>query len=103
MKSFQKALRRYQDWPKRTDVKSKYKDGYENEAAPGIDVRLTCGLCQNICWGNPKDTAKNYKLLTNSGCVIQNPDGSIVILPPEEAEEYFKTLPKKHQKLYAIE
>jgi epoxyqueuosine reductase QueG len=98
-----KALRRYQTWPKRTDVKSKYKDGYENEAAPGVDVRLTCGFCQNICWGNPKDTAENYKILTNSGCVIQNPDGSIVTLPSEQAEEYFSLLPDKHQRKYVIE
>ena len=97
------ALRRYQTWPKRTDVKSKYKDGYVNEAAPGVDIRLTCGLCQNICWGNPKDTAENYKILTNSGCIIQNPDGSIVILPPEEAEKHFKALPDKHRKKYCID
>ena len=97
-----KALRRYQNWPQRTDVKSKYKDGYVNEAAPGVNIRLTCGMCQNICRGNTKDTAENYKILTESGCIVQNPDGSVVILPPDKAEEHFKTLPRKHQKLYKI-
>jgi len=98
-----RALRRYQTWPKRTDVESKYKDGYVNESAPGVDIRLTCGLCQNICWGNQKDTAENYKILTNSGCIVQNPDGSIVILSPEEAEKHFKALPDKHRKKYCFE
>ena len=97
-----KALRRYQTWPKRTDVKSKYKDGYENEAAPGVDVRLTCGMCQNLCWGNAKDTADNYRILTNSGCIIQNPDGSIDIFPSEEAEKHFEALPEKHRKKYTL-
>jgi epoxyqueuosine reductase QueG len=92
------AIRRYPNWPERTDRKG----GYVNEAAPGLNIRLTCGLCQIICWGNTKDTAENYRILTESGCIIQDPDGSIKIYPAEEAEEYFKSLPEKHQKLYTI-
>lgn len=93
-----RALRRYPDWPKRTDREG----GYVNEAAPGINIRLTCGMCQNLCWGNPKETAENYRILTKSGCIIQKPDGSITVLPPEDAEQFFKTLPEKHQKLYSL-
>jgi ferredoxin len=93
-----KTLRKYPSWPERTDRQG----GYINEAAPGINVRLTCGMCQNICWGNAKDTAENYRILTESGCIIQNPDGSIKVFPSEEAEEYFRSLPIKHQKLYCI-
>ena len=94
-----KALRRYPNWPERTDCEG----GYINEAAPGINIRLTCGMCQNICWANTKDTAENYKILTNSGCIIQNPDGSMVVLPPKEAEQHFNSLPKKHRRKYSVE
>jgi epoxyqueuosine reductase QueG len=48
---------------------------------------LTCGNCQLICWGNHEETAENYKLLINSGCVIENEQGENVILPPEEANK----------------
>jgi hypothetical protein len=48
---------------------------------------LTCGNCQLICWGDHEETAENYKMLVNSGCVIENEQGENVILPPEEAEK----------------
>ena len=64
------------------------------------DVKLTCGNCQLICWGNPKETKENYNILTNSGCVIQKEDGKIVILPPEKAEEVFNAIDRKHKRLY---
>lgn len=51
---------------------------------------MTCGNCQLICWGNHEDTAENYKILVNSGCVITNEKGENVILPPDEAEKVEK-------------
>ena len=93
-----RAIKRYPTWPERGG-----EEGYVNEAAPDLKIRLTCGMCQNICWGNSKDTAENYRLLIDSGCIIQNPDGSIVTLPSEEAEQYFQSLPKVHRKKYYIE
>lgn len=94
-----KAMKRYKKWPERADCEG----GYINEAAPGVNIRLTCGMCQNICWGDPKETAKNYKMLVDSGCIVQNPSGDFTVLPPDEAEEYFESLPKAHQKLYNLE
>jgi epoxyqueuosine reductase QueG len=93
-----RAMKRYKDWPDRTDADG----GYINEAAPGVNIRLTCGMCQNICWGDPKETAKNYKMLVDSGCIVQNPNGDFTVLPPEEAKEYFESLPEEHRKLYTL-
>ncbi|MHA2325110.1 MAG: hypothetical protein ACXACB_06910, partial [Promethearchaeota archaeon] len=39
---------------------------------------------------NLEDTAENYKILVNSGCVITNEKGENVILPPDEAEKVEK-------------
>jgi hypothetical protein len=39
-------------------------------------------------------------LLKNSGCVVQKEDGSIVVLPPEEAKKAFDELSPEHRKLY---
>lgn len=63
-------------------------------------VQLTCGNCQLICWGDPKETAKNYKILKNSGCVIQKEDGELIVLPPEKAREEFENMDPKRQRLY---
>jgi len=64
------------------------------------EINLTCGNCQLICWGDPEETKKNYEILTNSGCVVENPDGTIEILPPEEANQKFNNFPSKHKRLY---
>jgi len=75
-------------------------EGYENIALPGYNLHLTCGLCQSVCFGDPKETAEAYKMLTNAGCVIQTPGGDILALAPEEAEKKFNSFPRKHRRLY---
>jgi len=62
------------------------------------NVTLTCGNCQLICWGDPIETAENYKILTNSGCAVQKKNREIVVLPPDEAEELFLALGNKNRK-----
>ena len=62
------------------------------------NITLTCGNCQLICWGDPKETAENYKILTNSGCVVQKKSGELVILPTDEARDLFHELGNKNRK-----
>jgi hypothetical protein len=82
-------------WPKIDDG----SNGYDDPKLGG-KVQLTCGNCQIICWGDPKETAKNYKILKNSGCIIQEETGELRNLSKKEAEQYFNSLPKKRRKLY---
>jgi len=63
-------------------------------------IQLTCGNCQIVCWGDPKETAKNYKILVNSGCIIQREDGSMEAFPPDKAKEEFEKMPLKRQRWY---
>lgn len=51
------------------------------------DFILTCGNCQLICWGNHDETSENYRILTNSGCVLTKDNGDILIVSNEEADE----------------
>lgn len=82
-------------WPKIDDG----SDGYDDPKLGG-KVQLTCGNCQIICWGDTKETAKNFKILKNSGCIIQENTGELRVLPTKKAQEYFNSLPKKRRKLY---
>ena len=66
-------------------------------------VQLSCGNCQIICWGDTKETAKNYKILVNSGCVIQKEDGTLEVFPPDKAKEEFEKMPLKRQRWYRKE
>ena len=71
----------------------------DRKSTKGV-IQLTCGNCALICWGDPKETAENYKLLTNSGCVIQKEDGEIVALPPDKAQEEFDKMDPKLKRRY---
>lgn len=70
-------------------------------SVPGLKLATTCGMCQLVCFGDKKENAKNYKLLTKSGCAVQEPDGTIVILSPEEAEKKLQQMPEEHTALYS--
>jgi len=74
--------------------------GFTPSVGGKTNVRLTCGNCNYICFGDRDETRENYRLLTSSGCVIQLENGEKVVLPPEEALEAFKKMPPEHQALY---
>jgi hypothetical protein len=76
-------------------------NGYQPASYGGMaSVQLTCGNCQFVCAGNPKETAQRYKILVNSGCVIQDEDGKLEVFPPDKAKEVFESMPIKKQHLY---
>jgi epoxyqueuosine reductase QueG len=56
---------------------------------PLLDKRigLTCGNCQIICVADKEERKRRYKVLTESGCVVQNTDGSLDVVSPAEAAE----------------
>ena len=48
------------------------------------DLYLTCGNCQLICFGDPKETKENYNFLINSGYSILDENGNIKVVSAEE-------------------
>lgn len=75
--------------------------GFEPTTLGGkVNIRLTCGICNYICFGDKDETRENYRLLTSSGCVIQREDGEKIVLPSEEAAEEFEKMDSVHQALY---
>ncbi|MHA1425754.1 MAG: epoxyqueuosine reductase [Candidatus Helarchaeota archaeon] len=95
IKVLAEAVFKYLKWPPRDPP-----GGFFHPLLKDKKIRLTCGMCQKICWGNEEETRKNYNLLINSGCVLQTPEGEILVRPPEEAQKIFDEFPKKHRKLY---
>jgi epoxyqueuosine reductase len=91
-----RAIGNYSDWPERADGSG----GYQNMALTDTNLRLTCGNCQIICWGDREETRENYRLLKSSGCVVQGEKGEIEVLPPDEAEKAFRRLDPDHRELY---
>jgi len=95
-KRLEKAIENYKQWPQRTDGDG----GYVNESLEEVNIRLTCGCCQIVCAANKDERKENYRLLKNSGCVIQRENGDIVVLPPDEAAEEFEKMDSVHRALY---
>jgi epoxyqueuosine reductase len=64
------------------------------------NIRLTCGICSYICFGDTDETRENYRQLTSSGCVIQLENGEKRVLSPEEAVAEFEKMDPAHKQLY---
>jgi len=92
----EKAIEKYKQWPQRADGDG----GYVNESLEEVNIRLTCGCCQIVCASDKKARNENYRLLKNSGCVIQRENGEVVVLPAEEAAAEFEKMDSAHKALY---
>jgi len=67
---------------------------------PGHRIELTCGHCQLICHPDKAVRTRRYKMLTQSGVVVQNPDGSREAISPEEAKARLAAMPAETRALY---
>jgi epoxyqueuosine reductase QueG len=71
-----------------------------NTLMPGDKVELTCGNCQLICHPDKDVRKKRYKLLTESGVIVQRPDGTLEAVSPEEADKRLKEMKPEDRALY---
>lgn len=67
---------------------------------PGHKLELTCGNCQLVCHPDKDVRKRRYRMLADSGVVIQFPDGSRRAVPPEEAEAHLAAMDEKTRALY---
>jgi epoxyqueuosine reductase QueG len=61
---------------------------------------MTCGMCQLVCAPDKEERKNRHKMLIESGCVVQNPDGSVEALPPEEAAARVAAMDDETRALY---
>lgn len=93
-RTFMRAIKQHIEAPR-------IEGSHDVEDYPGLSMITSCGMCQLVCFGDKKETAHNYKLLTRSGCVVQEPDGNLLILSPEEAKKKLEEMPEEHSALYS--
>jgi len=75
--------------------------GFHHPVMPGRrKINMTCGNCQLICHPDHFERKRRYKLLTKSGVVIQNADGSLEAVAPDIAEKYVSELSPERQAQY---
>jgi len=69
---------------------------------PGNRVAFTCCNCMLVCHPDREVRQKRYKMLVNSGVVVQHPDGSCEAVSPEEAQKRLAAMPKEQRALYEV-
>jgi epoxyqueuosine reductase QueG len=75
--------------------------GFYAPAMPGLRVlNVTCANCQLLCHPERNERKRRYKLLTKGGVVVQNPDGSLEALTPEQAEERLAAMSPEQRAMY---
>ena len=67
---------------------------------PGDRVELTCGNCQLICHPDKEIRKKRFKMLVESGVIVENPDGSREAVSPKEARKRLAAMDPGIRALY---
>lgn len=82
-------------------VNRKRRDyGIYHPLIPGDRLQMTCGHCQFICHPDKRVRQERYKMLTKGGVVIQEPDGTLRAVSPEQAEKHISGLSPEQRSLY---
>jgi epoxyqueuosine reductase QueG len=71
-----------------------------NVLMPGDRVELTCGNCQLICHPDKEIRKKRYKLLAESGVIVEHPDGRREAVSPEAARKHLAAMDPATRVLY---
>jgi len=75
--------------------------GFHHPAMPANrKINFTCGNCQLICHPDRDERKRRYKLLTESGVVVQHEDGHLEAVAPDIAEKYVSELPDPKRAMY---
>lgn len=67
---------------------------------PGYTLEFTCGNCQLICHPDRETREKRYRMITESGVVIQNPNGTRKGVTPDDAASIVSSMPREIRGLY---
>ena len=60
----------------------------------------TCANCQLICVPEKEERTRRYKSLLKGGVVVQDPDGSVKAVAPDEARQHLDKMPAEVRSLY---
>jgi epoxyqueuosine reductase len=94
MEEYQRACKWYETWVHVND------GGFLGDQFAGGRLRITCGVCALVCTGNREVNEENMRILTSSGCIVQDESWERHVLPPDEAAELFESLSPEHKNLY---
>lgn len=63
-------------------------------------LRVSCANCQLVCCPDKDERKARYKMLTQSGVILQKSNGRRVAVSPEAAKKHIAAMPKARKALY---
>ena len=63
-------------------------------------LRVSCANCQLVCAPDKNERKARYKMLTESGVIVQHVDGSLEAVSPQVAEKRLSSMPDDRRALY---
>jgi hypothetical protein len=63
-------------------------------------LRVSCANCQLMCCPDKDERKSRYKMLTESGVVLQNSDGSLEAVSPKDADKRLASMSITQRALY---
>lgn len=81
-------------------MRPKAEGGFFHFLMPGNRINFTCNNCSMVCHPDKETRKCRYRILTQSGVVVQNPDGTLEAVAPEEAIHRLAAMPPERRALY---
>jgi epoxyqueuosine reductase QueG len=63
-------------------------------------IRVSCAHCQLVCCPDKAERKARFRMIAESGVVVQNADGTLEAVPPEEALRRLEAMPPERRGLY---
>lgn len=73
---------------------------YYNSVKPGYRTEYTCSHCQLICHPDRDVRKRRYAMVTGSGVIVQEPDGSRKAVSPAAAKEKMQAMSPSRRAMY---
>lgn len=86
------AIKQWTQWPE-------IDGGFYNPLL-SWKTRMACAHCQLVCVPNKEERKRRHELIINAGVVVQNPDGSLEAVSPQEAIERLASMSQDDRMLY---
>jgi len=86
------SIERWTQWPK-------IEGGFYNPLLPW-KTRMACAYCQLVCVPDKEERKRRHELIINAGVVVQNSDGSLEAVSPQEAVERLSLMSHDNRMLY---
>ena len=74
--------------------------GFFHALMPGYRLESTCGNCQLVCHPEREVREQRLKMVTESGVIVQNPNGTREAVSPEEAKERLAAMSPEVRAMY---